>query len=616
MSPEEKSDNIVKKVFDRVKKGPEKVSPLFTYSKHHAPKALAPQEKESKGSSVFSPLPAAIDVGTSVVKLIQLAQGQKGELELLLMDEEPYGTTALNRDVTLRQKEAVQKLLKRNSIGPNVIVSLSAKEIQVFNFVFPAMSEIELEEAVSWKIKQLKPFDMGIESIKYGLTKWEASPGATGTAAQKRVTVVCAPLETILRRVELFTQIGLKVIAVEAAPVSLVNFRRLQTPSLSTEEVVLWLDLGGEESSIAVEKGGSVHFVRNLTITSRQLTRQLAQNSHAEEGKAEGLKREHGLSFWTPEQQATSILETGGTLQEKEKEAATVFSGLVSSLENLIIDIEHSFKYFSYQVSQSQITKFDRIILSGGGANLKNLELFLSAKLGVPVEKTNPFMNFRIQQQLAEKKNSLLEQSSSFAVATGLAASQILPAARRMNRLPVPEKLTFKLVMEKIRKDPRKAVALAAAVMILLMVPQFAIASYYRGKAELIESQVKVKMLESSREQASQLALSQEETDLLNKKTMLESKLQVLKEATHDKKQFAQILADIAGILPEEIWITKLSYAEKKMTVTGLTSKNQSIISFIDELKKSSNFKDVTFNYAQQESDTSVYRFEVMMNVR
>src|SRR3989338_2110819 len=321
---EEKSDNIVKKVFDRVKKGPEKISPLFTYSKHHATKVLTPQEPR-KGLLVFNPLPAAIDVGTSVVKLIQLAQGQKGELELLLMDEEPYGTTALNRDLTLRQRDAVQKLLKRNSIGSSIVVSLSAKEIQVFNFVFPAMSETELEEAVSWKIKQLKPFDMGIESIKYGLTKWEAGAGS----AQKRVTVVCAPLETILRRVELFTQTGLKVIAVEAAPVSLVNFRRLQTPSLSTEEVVLWLDLGGEESSIAVEKGGSVHFVRNLTITSRQLTRQLAQNGHFDEAKAENFKRDYGLSFWTPDQQTTTILETGSVLQEKEKEAAAVYSGLV-----------------------------------------------------------------------------------------------------------------------------------------------------------------------------------------------------------------------------------------------------------------------------------------------
>ncbi|MBI2095355.1 MAG: pilus assembly protein PilM [Candidatus Omnitrophica bacterium] len=610
MDPAEKSDNIVKKVFDRAKKGPEKVSPLFTYSKHHAPKVLAPQE--SKGPLVFNPLPAAIDVGTSVVKLIQLAQGQKGELELLLMDEEPYGTTALNRDLTLRQREAVQKLLKRNSIGPGVVVSLSAKEIQVFNFVFPAMSETELEEAVSWKIKQLKPFDMGIEAIKYGLTKWEAGGGS----AQKRVTVVCAPLETILRRVELFTQTGLKVIAVEAAPVSLVNFRRLQTPSLSAEEVVLWLDLGGEESSIAVEKGGSVHFVRNLTITSRQLTRQLAQNGRVDEARAEELKRDHGLSFWTPERQTASILETGGGLQEKEKEAASVYGGLVSSLENLIIDIEHSFKYFSYQVSQSQITKFDRILISGGGANLKNLELFLSAKLGVPVEKANPFLNFRIQQQLVEKKNSLLEQSSGFAVATGLAASQALPASRRMNLLPMPEKLTFKVFMKKVKKDPRKAAVLAAGALLLLMAPQFAVASYYRGKVEQIEGRVRGATMESNRQQASQLALAEEETELLNNKTLLESRLQILKESTHEKKQFAQILADIAGILPEEIWITRLSYVEKKMTVVGLTSKNEAIIRFIDAMKQSSNFKEVTFNYTQQESDTSIYRFEVTTNVR
>ena len=72
----------------------------------------------------------------------------------------------------------------------------------------------------------------------------------------------------------------------------------------------------------------------------------------------------------------------------------------------------------------------------------------------------------------------------------------------------------------------------------------------------------------------------------------------------------------LAAILPEEVWVTKLAYAEKKMTLVGLTLKNELVVSLIDELKKSEDFNLVTFNYTQKETNSAVYRFEIMMNVR
>src|SRR3989338_1330611 len=201
------------------------------------------------------------------------------------------------------------------------------------------MSESELEDAASWKIRQLKPFDLDLEKIKFGIIPWEINRATA--SAQRKVTVFCVSSEVIDRRVGLMAQFGLKALSLEAAPQALLNFRRATAALSPGEEVTLFIDLGAEESTLAVARGGAVLFTRNLTVTSGQLTRQLAQSGRMEPSRAETLKRHHGLSGWAD--------------KASGEEAAFVFKAIASSLENLAIDVEHSFKHFSYQVSQSEI---------------------------------------------------------------------------------------------------------------------------------------------------------------------------------------------------------------------------------------------------------------------
>ena len=68
--------------------------------------------------------------------------------------------------------------------------------------------------------------------------------------------------------------------------------------------------------------------------------------------------------------------------------------------------------------------------------------------------------------------------------------------------------------------------------------------------------------------------------------------------------------------MPEEIWVTKLSYSETKMTIVGATAKNEMIVNFLENLKKPNDFSDVVFNYTQRDTNSPVYSFEVMMNVK
>ena len=606
----EKPKNIVQKVFERKTSGSQKISPLFTYFKNTS-KVLP--SKEPHLQTVFTPLPAAIDFGHEGVKLLQMAKGPKGELQIIAIDEELYGLPSGRQFFSL-QKEALQKILHRNKISSHVTIGLATKEIQALNFVFPPMSEVELEDAVQWKLKQLKPFDLPPEKLKVGFIKWENFSGGTGTA-QQRVTAICASMDTIAQKIALLQEVGLKPAAVEISPVSLVYLKRLKKSTIGQEEVVIWLDLGAESSSCVIEKGGSVYFLRSLSMTGKQLTNTLVQRCKVSEKEAEELKKRHGLGVWSPGKKIEELLEPKPSL-EADALPNLVFHALISSIENLIIDIEHSFKYFSYQVCQSQITRYDRILLSGGSANLKNLELFLTDRLGVPVETVNPFSGIRLDENLAAKRQVVLNHPPSFAVAASLAAAPMIEKSHRINLHTGEEKHPVDLLVHYFKKNPI-ILAVAAVVLIIVLVgPEISTVMYAEGQAEAMDKRVKIARSELNGLQKNQLKFAEEETKLIDNKKMLESKLELLMKSSQDKKEFSKVLATLAALLPEEVWVTKLGLLDKKMTLVGLTLKNELIVSLIDELKKSEDFSAVTFNYTQKEANSSIFRFEVTMNVK
>ena len=606
----EKGDNIVKKVFDRSGARPDKMSPLFTHFKNQPKPKVKPAKAVIAAKSKGKRLPVAIDFGISRVKLVQFAQDSKGGVELILMDEELLKEEG-NAGPSVKSKQALERLLSRNSVGPQAIVGLPAKETQTYNFTFPTMSDDELREAVRWKIKQLRPFDLDEQNVRYALLRWEAPSLTPASGAQQRVTVVCVSNDNIALKNKVLKEVGLKPVAVHVSALALVQTKRYGNVSKNPDEVALWLDLGAEESVCIIEKGGIVYFLRNLSLTGRQMTRQVAQNCRVDEKTADDLKVRHGLEYWSPQFQSTALSE-----EEKAKNpSASVCLALVSMLENLVLDVEQSFKSFSYQVSQSQIVKFDRIILTGGAANLKKIDSFLADRLSVPVEKMDPFFSLLIQEALRKRRPNLSEDGARFASAAGLAVAHVAGATGTPNLIE-PEKKKPVSIGKHIQARPKLAGVLILVMGVMLVAPQLAMTYYYKAEVITWTKRVKEARAEIKRRQASQLELAEEEKVYLEKNASLEEKLGMFRLSGREKRQFSSTLTRLASLLPDEVWVTKLSFIEKKLVLVASTAKNDAMIRFLDDLRKPDDFSDVVFNYTKRDPRSSVFSFEVMMTVK
>lgn len=600
-SPSTGSSGLVKDIFSRQKAGKDKVSTLFTHFKH-TPKPV-PQPKMPLPSG-YKPFPPAIDIGTSSIKVIQLAEDEKGKLKIIAIDQEPYTELQV----------ALKKVINRNKLSGPCVTSLAAKDIQLYNMIFPPMSETELRAAIQYKITQLKPFNLTPENLYYKFKKWEI-PGLP-TMSQQRVIIACASKDAVSKRIELFKEHGMHVKVIEPLPFSLINLSRFYKPVNLKEEVMLWIDLGAEESFIAIERGGVLSFSRNLNSTSENMTKAVAQRAHVSEDEAGQLKKKFGLSFWAPDKFMPPFNEPEEGAKGAEDKSEVTYYGLVSLLENMVVDIEHTFKYFSYQVAQSQVTKFDRVMLAGGGVNLTNLDTFLSTKLGVPVERVNTFSIFGFSEAVQERRKDLIAAPADFAAACGLALSEKVPSAERVNLLPEGRKGAMQAFSSAMKEKPIKiavAVMLAAAV---LTGAQIIKAGYYKGRMSSLTSELRTSKARLGKLQTRQLEQAKQESELLTRKELLEARLELLQNSYRAPEEFSAVLGSFASLLPEEIWVTDLTYKDEKMVLSGSTPDINLISELIDEIKIADEFVDAGFNHSEKEPAREVYKFEIAIEVK
>ncbi len=594
--------NIVREIFERPKEATGKISAIFTHFRSPTKAVLFPKANQPPSAKA---LPAAIDIGTSTIKLFQLGQDLKGGLEIINLDRQ---------NSSADKKEALKRIVERNQIGSRVLAAISAKDLQIYNLSFPRMPEAELNQALKWKLTQLRPFGLNLEELVYDSLSWGDSAGLK--SSQQKILLACVPKSLISNTVALFAEAGLEVIDVLAGPLSLANLDKFAKSDQVKNEITIWLDLGNKESTLVITKSGILLFSRNLSLTSQSLTKHLAQHFRLNSAQAEELKNQYGLSSWSADKKM-SVFSQGEKPSAKPKDKAELaYYGLISSLENLVVDIEHSFKYFSYQVSQSQITRFDRLILCGGASELKNLDKFLSAKLKTRVEKCNPFSWFNFSSGLESKKRIFLSSPGEFAVAAAMAVSPKIEKTKLLNLTPKQRKRGLTYLKEHLKEKPVRVAAVVLSLAIFLIVLQMVRVGFYAWRMNSLVRGVKVAQSRLGSLQSNQLKLAKKEARLLEQKAKLEGRLNFLNQGTRRPRDFSGALAKVASLLPEEIWVNRLTYLEKKLNITGSTPKMNLVIELLETLKASEKFSSASFSYTQKEPDREVYNFEIVAEIK
>jgi type IV pilus assembly protein PilM len=182
-----------------------------------------------------------------------------------------------------------------------------------------------------------------------------------------------------------------------------------------TTQPVLLVDLGATRTSFIIFSGYSLRFTSSILVSSTNFNKLIAKNLRLSLAEAERLKIKYGL-------EEKIKLEIKNQKAEVKKESGKIFEALIPALVDLTQQIKRHLDYYQTHANHEHLPPngkgVSKILLCGGGANLKGLTRFLSLELGLAVELGNPWINVLSK----EKPPGLsFEESLKYTTAIGLA---------------------------------------------------------------------------------------------------------------------------------------------------------------------------------------------------
>ena len=338
-----------------------------------------------------------VDIGTTSIKIVEVDQGKQLPRLLNYTTLESQGSlTRANvalqtSSLKLFEQETVELLkaaLKKMNPKTNVAVgSLPLFSAFMTVLTFPDMSQGELQKSLALQAKQYIPLpisEVGIEPLRVG--EYQDDKGFK----YQLVLLISVPLEQIRKHQSIFKKCGLELKALEIEALSLVRGLIGSDP---TPTIIV--DIGSRSAAIAFAEKGELRFTSQSDFAGASLTQAVAAALSINPLRAEELKRERGIAGTGPNYELSTIM--------------------LPYMDAIISEIKRAEATYAGQFPVA--VKPERVIVSGGGANLLGIEKYMSQQLGLPVVKAAPFMRFEYPptiEPIVQEMNPLL------AVALGL----------------------------------------------------------------------------------------------------------------------------------------------------------------------------------------------------
>lgn len=275
-----------------------------------------------------------------------------------------------------------------------VIASLPEEKSFLQIIQLPIMNREEIRKAVFFEAENYIPLPINQVYLDF-----QVILPLSGHIDHTDVLIAALPKKIIDPYLSCLKEAGLRPLALEIESQSVA---RALIKNEVSEFPVLLIDFGAKRTSFIIFSGHSLRFTTSIPVSSQSFTQALAQSFKIEAQEAEKMKIKYGLG-------------------EKNSE---IFEALVPCLTDLSEQIKKYLNYYQTHIFHDHLPPLNKavkkILISGGGANLKGLAEFLSFELKMPVELANPWINI-LSQKNKEIPGLPQEKALGFTTALGLA---------------------------------------------------------------------------------------------------------------------------------------------------------------------------------------------------
>lgn len=191
---------------------------------------------------------------------------------------------------------------------------------------------------------------------------------------------------------------------------------------------------------------------------------------------------------------------------------------------------------------------------------------------------------------------------------------------KRINLMPLEAKrITPKkwLKAHLFKSRAMRLIALGAIVFIFINLWQAT--SLLRYKFAIIQNKKNIANLQEKLTQSQDIHIQiKNQKQAIDKEIgRIEEKFKILQQARQELFAWAEVLAQVSRLVPEDLWINKIRLNRELITLSGTTFDNAIVSNFMAKIDESDYFEETSFNYTQKSKleDRPIVNFEVTTHI-
>lgn len=336
-----------------------------------------------------------LDISTSGVKLVELAESGKNEFRLERYASEPLPRGAVvdgNIENIEQVSDAVRRVWQKSGTKAKLVaLGIPPASVITKKIILPGgLTEEELELQVESEANQYIPFALDEVSLDFDVIgPVENSP------EDVEVLLAATRKEKVEDRVAVVEGAGLKatVMDIESyAARAAIDRIALQLPNASQGKILALFQIGSQVTHVSMLLDGQVLYEREQPFGGNQLTQDIVRAYGISQEEAELKKRSNDL----PDGYESELLQP--------------------FLENVALEITRAIQFF---FTSTPYTRIDQIYLAGGCSILPGLVDVVASRTNISSSVVSPFKGMQLASGVREKQ--LRVEAPAYLVACGLA---------------------------------------------------------------------------------------------------------------------------------------------------------------------------------------------------
>ena len=342
-----------------------------------------------------SPALIGLDISTSGVRLVELADAGKGALRVERVASEPLARGAVvdgNIENIEAVSEAVRRVWKKSGTRiKHVALGMPPAAVITKKIILPAgLPEDQLEVQVESEASQYIPFALDEVSLDFDVI------GPTPNSPDDmEVMLAAARREKVEDRVAVAEAAGLSatVMDIESYAARAATQRAIDgLANGGKDQIVALFQIGAQATHISVLQNGETIYEREQPFGGTQLTQDIV--------------RAYGLSFEEAETRKKANDLPDGYRNDL----------LAPFLENAALEVTRAIQFF---YTSTPYTRIDQIFLAGGSALVPGLLEIIASRTKIASAVVSPFSGMQLGPAVREQQ--LRNEAPGYLVACGLA---------------------------------------------------------------------------------------------------------------------------------------------------------------------------------------------------